>query len=124
MTVREEQPSGDGVRHQGVKLSSVGGALQPLSDRFFVTGQIRFKLHARLPVFSAPGHRPLRADFHFHVHSLPMPFQLETPADRGNDSRPGDACSHVFRQELDRSYERFFRHRLRAVRVPTSGKLQ
>ena len=124
MTVRDWQPSGEGVRHQGVKLNSIGGTLQPLSDRFFVTGQIRFELHARLSVFSAPGYRPLRADFHFDVHALPMPFQLKTAAHRGNDSRPGDACSHVFRQELDRSYERFFRHRLRAVRVPASGKLQ
>ncbi len=116
--------SGNCLRHSSAEvMSSVRGPSKPLSDRFFVTGQDRFDLLTRPPVFRTPRHRSVRLDFDFDVHAPPVPFDLQPAPHRGHEHGTGDASNHVCRQKLDCPSEGSIRNRLGAVRIPTPREL-
>ncbi len=115
--------SGNRLLHSsGDVTSSVRSPSQPRSDRFFVTGQYRFDLLARPPVFSTPRHRPVGTNFDFDVHSPPVPFELQPPAHGGHEVRTGNALNHVCRQKLHCPPESRIRNRLGSVRIPAPRK--
>ena len=116
--------SGNCLLHSsGDVTSSVRCPSEPRSDRFFVTGQDRFVLLTRPPIFRTPRHGSVRTDFDFDVHSPPVPFELQPPPHRGHEHGTGNAPNHVRRQKLDCLPEGRIRNRLGTVRIPTPREL-